>query len=105
MTEQYFADYILVTTSGSSCNRVSTEEECRLAASILGASDTELSTESTYNYPPDCYLYGGTLESSLYFNYQDSSTTPCSSDNACICRAQGDPDHKFLKIFYMYGSA
>ena len=104
MTEQYFADYILVTTSGSSCNRVSTEEECELAASILGASDTEVSTESTPNYPPDCYLYGGTLESSLYFNYR-SSTTPCSSDNACICKAQGDPDYKFLKIFDIHGSA
>ena len=102
MTEQYFADYILVTTSGSSCNRVSTEEECELAASILGASDTEVSTESTPNYPPDCYLYGGIgLEGSLHFNYQSLSDTSCSSYYACICKASGNPEHYNNKYIFL----
>jgi len=74
--------YIIV-LSGSTCERVTSKEECQEAARQLGLSDTTANEEAEYNYPPYCYFYDGF---SLYFNKQLNSETVCSPDNACICK-------------------
>jgi len=75
-------EYIIV-TSGSTCERVTSKEECEEAARQLGLSDTTAAEETSYSYPPYCYFYNG---SSLYFNNQLNSDTVCSSYDPCICK-------------------
>ena len=90
-----FSEYELV-TSGSTCNRIETAEECGAAALSLGLEDIynnypgyideDYVRENTSKFsPPNCwydFIWG-----ELYFNANIESTVSCSEgQGTCICK-------------------
>ena len=76
------AQYHLV-TSGTSCVRVTSKDECEAAARMLGLSDTTAIVDYVYKWPPYCLHSNGLL----YYNTRAyESTTECSSSYKCICK-------------------
>lgn len=69
-------------------NRIVTQSECENAAADLG-EDSTAATETSSNYPAGCYLYNG---NSLWFNFDTSLSTPCSSGHPCICEDSSSED-------------
>ena len=75
--------YIRVTI-GSTCQRITSREECEEAAAQLGLSDTEASEEYVSDWPPYCYIYEG---DSLYYNTNGNATSQCNTiKRVCICK-------------------
>merc|ERR1712117_429334 len=72
--------------SGTYCNLITSFEECTGAAFQLGLSHTPKGTVpkdiDTYG-PAGCYLR---WDGDLWYNANEQSTTPCTSESPCICR-------------------
>ena len=85
------SSYDLV-TSGSSCERITSKEECELAAEELGLDATTATEETVSDYPAYCYLSvnedGG---GNLWFNRNGDSFEQCSASYSCICKTVGSP--------------
>lgn len=74
-------------TMGSSCERITTKEDCEDAARELRLSDTTAWEETNAKWPPGCYVN----VKYLYFNKNSSATTKCNSLNmVCICKKSSD---------------
>ena len=75
-------------TSGSTCVRVKSKEDCEEAARQLGHSDSEAIEENISNWPPYCYFYDGNqYEKGIYFNKNGSAVSECNYDTkVCICK-------------------
>ena len=76
-------NYTMV-TSGSTCERVTSKAECEEAARQLGLSDTTATKENEHDNPPYCYFLFG---EDLCFNRNGNPGSPCSSEEACICKS------------------
>ena len=76
------SSYDLV-TSGSSCERITSKDDCELAAEELGLDDTTAGEETESDYPPYCYL---TFDGDLWFNNNGDSTAECTQSSRCICK-------------------
>ena len=77
--------------TGTACNRVTTQEECTLAAKKLGLAVTynsgQITVDSRYNRVPYCW-YAENFQHLIY-NTNDGSSIACGEFNAqwwCICR-------------------
>ena len=70
-------------TSGSSCERITTKEDCETAARELGLSDAEADVNDDASYPPYCYFH---KSGHLIFNTNGQATAPCSDLRSCICK-------------------
>ena len=74
-------------TSGSTCTRVTSKEECEDAARQLGLADTEAGEETVSDWPPYCYFYDHGNRQELYFNKDGNAISECNSDGKiCICK-------------------
>ena len=85
------SSYDLV-TSGSSCERITSKEECELAAEELGLDATTATEETVSDYPAYCYLsVNEEGEGNLWFNRNGDSFEQCSASYSCICKTVGSP--------------
>ena len=82
-------EYSLVTDSRH-CNRVTTVEECKNAAQLLGLADTTASPTTDTTRPPYCYYKTAGRHMGLKFNKERDSTTACSELRQCICHTDGE---------------
>ena len=73
-------------TKGSTCERITSKAECKLAGEQLGLANS-VKEETTSDWPPYCYFYKGPLWDTLYFNNAGNSEVQCNSDDkVCICK-------------------
>ena len=79
----------MVTSSDTSCNRVTSSDECEAAARELGLADTSAHIEDMPSYmPPNCFYHDGLSGYHLYYNTGSSSNAACSSTIKCICKIE-----------------
>ena len=87
--------------SGTSCNLITSSEECTRAALELGLSHTPKGTVpqniDTYG-PSGCYLR---FNGELWYNANEQSPAPCTSESTCICRT-GKLKLKELNLRLLY---
>ena len=74
-------------TSGTSCERIMSKEECERAAVALGLSDTTAYAASYSHSPPYCYYKGS--NNNLYYNDNGNSAAQCTSERECLCKGGG----------------
>ena len=77
-----------VVTSGTTCERITTKEECEKAAKELGyknlSNDEDfVAVEKEGDGVPYCYL---SMLQNLIFNKNGGSTKPCSGLSQCFCK-------------------
>ena len=78
--------FTLVTSAGTTCNRIYIEDACEEAARQLGISDTSSEDDGQNGVshdPPFCYYEGGNLK----FNHFGTNTGTCTSSDKCLCIA------------------
>ena len=94
-------EYIQV-TSGSTCNRVTSKEECEEAARQLGLSDTEAHEGSWTWWVPHCSFYHSSWSNRgyLYFNNNGDEDLECNSDTKiCICKEASSCEEACDSVF------
>ena len=86
---------------GTSCEHVTSKDECEAAARMLGLKNTKANDESTDILPPYCFY----KNSSLSYNTRSSSNATCSLYGRCICKIENAatttaPSHSLLHTLY-----
>ena len=82
-----FTEYVSV-TSGSTCQRITSKEECEEAAKQLGFTQSNIGAsleDDETNFPPYCYFYSRG-PGSLWFNENGNSAVPCKGGVIRICK-------------------
>ena len=75
-------------SSGTDCNPIKTDKECKRAATSLGLSTSPFHRRWTAEEPMDCFVKD---DGSLNFNPlpeadRPNGITPCRDSQKCICR-------------------
>ena len=70
---------------------VTSASECEIAARSLGLADTTAYSAGWPHSPAYCTFFSSTATSSLNFNTDRASTSPCRDTSQCVCIAHSPP--------------